>query len=266
MSKSPKALKFASVILCLAMLLASCASVSDGGDATADASDIPATEATTAATTVAETEDEEEMKTYTVKTFESKDAIDWDAVPGAKVNNYRWVECREFDTTAKLVYVKGFGFVCKMTCLESNPVATYTVNDDPVCLDSCMEFFACYAGDGYLNIEANSIGTTCIQFGESRANRVSLRRRFKEPFVVTPEVKADEWSLTMEIPLDKLRSLYGEHVTDELFVSGYSFTGNFYKTGGAVETGNEHYGMWNVVGTENPDFHQPPYFGTFVIE
>ena len=203
--------------------------------------------------------------TYTVKTVESKEAIDWDTIPKAKVNTYRWVECTEFDTTAQLVYVKGFGFVCKMTCNEAEPVAVYSENDDPVWEDSCLEFFACYAGEEYINIECNANGAACIQIGTNRYDRVSLRDRFETPFVVTAKDTGDAWSVTSEIPLDKLKELYGDHVKDDLFVSGYTFTGNFYKTGG-YETGNEHYAVWNEVKTEKPDFHQPAYFGTFVIE
>ena len=49
------------------------------------------------------------------------------------------------------------------------------------------------------------------------------------------------------------------------YINGANDRG-FYKTGGADITGNEHYGMWNEVGTENPDFHRPEYFGKFIIE
>jgi hypothetical protein len=26
-----------------------------------------------------------------------------------------------------------------------------------------------------------------------------------------------------------------------------------------------HYGCWNLIGTERPDFHRPEYFGTIVL-
>ena len=58
-------------------------------------------------------------------------------------------------------------------------------------------------------------------------------------------------------------------VLDKLFgkvdyVSGYTFKGNFYKCGD--ETDYPHFGMWNPVGTEKPDFHRPEYFGELIIE
>ena len=130
-----------------------------------------------------------------------------------------------------------------------------------------MEFFAVWdGGQSYLNIEANSIGTLCVGFGPSRETRYSAANILKDDmFVVTPNVDEGKWTLTMEIPIEKLQKFYS-NITDETFVSGYSFTGNFYKTGGADITGNEHYGMWNEVDTENPDFHQPSYFGKFIME
>lgn len=255
-----KNLRFLCLCMCACVLFTSCA-------ANVTQTENKSETAAAASETKPDNESEDEtMNTYTVKRYKSTDAINWDEVEKASVNNYKWVECKKFNTEARLVYVEEYGFVCKMTCYEANPFARYTEHDDPVCLDSCMEFFACYAGEGYLNIESNSIGTTCIQFGPSREDRASTYRRFKTPLRVTPEVDADKWSVTMEIPLDKLRVLYGEKVTNDLFASGYTFTGNFYKTAGAEYTNNEHYAMWNEVGTEKPDFHRPEYFGTFIME
>lgn len=215
-----------------------------------------------------QSEVENNMNIYKIKTFDSVDAIDWNSVTAASVNNYKWVECEKYETFAQLVFVKDWGFVCKMTCMESNPVATYTVFDDPVCLDSCLEFFAIWdGGENYLNIESNSIGTMCIGFGPSRESRRTARRylNLEEMFVMNPVVEDGRWSLTMEIPVEKLQKFY-KNITADTFVSGYSFPGNFYKTGGADNTGNEHYAMWNEVGTENPDFHRPEFFGKFIIE
>ncbi len=212
---------------------------------------------------------ENNMNVYTIKTFNSADEVVWDTVTAASVNNYKWVECETYETWAQLVYIKDWGFLCRMTCLESFPAATYKNFADPVCLDSCMEFFAIWYGDtNYLNIESNSIGTMCIQYGASRESRRDARRHLKleDMFVMNPSVENGYWTLTMEIPIEKLQAFYGKGLTADTFVSGYSFTGNFYKTGGADITGNEHYAMWNEVMTENPDFHRPEYFGKFIME
>ena len=261
-----------SALLLSALLLSACGETTPpANESEGTTSVVETTTALPAETTnvIYQSEVENNMNIYRIKTFDSVDAVDWDSVTAASVNNYKWIECEKYETFAKLVYVKGWGFLCQMTCMESSPAATYTTFDDPVCLDSCMEFFAIWDNESedYLNIESNSIGTMCIGFGMSRDSRRTARRYLplEEMFVMNPVVEDDRWSLTMEIPIEKLQKFY-KNITAETFVSGYTFTGNFYKTGGADITGNEHYGMWNEVGTENPDFHRPEYFGKFIIE
>lgn len=267
-----KTLKRSAVITIIsaALLLSACG---EGPNGTA-VSGTPATDTETAAPVVStnviyQNEVEESMNIYKIKTFDSVDAVDWDSVTAAGVNTYKWVECDKYETWAKLVYVKDWGFLCRMTCIEDSPVATYTTFDDPVCLDSCMEFFAIFdGGNNYLNFEANSLGTLCLGYGMSRESRRTALRYLKadEMFKAVPEVEDGRWSITYEIPIEKLQAFYGDDLTADTFVSGYTFTGNFYKTGGEDNTGNEHYAMWNEVGTENPDFHRPEFFGKFIIE
>ncbi|MBQ7827708.1 MAG: hypothetical protein IJ386_05515 [Clostridia bacterium] len=261
-------------VICTALLLSACGEDTKApavtGTGTGEVSQTAETTALPAETTnvIYQSEVENNMNVYKIKTFESIDAVDWDSVTAASVNNYKWVECEKYETWAKLVYVKDWGFLCRMTCIEDAPVATYTTFDDPVCLDSCMEFFAIWDnGDSYLNIESNSTGTMCIGYGISRESRRTALRYLKleDMFKMNPVVEDGRWTLTMEIPIEKLQKFY-KNISAETFVSGYSFTGNFYKTGGADNTGNEHYAMWNEVGTETPDFHRPEYFGKFIIE
>lgn len=261
-------------VICTAILLSACGEDTKApavtGTGTGEVSQTAETTALPAETTnvIYQSEVENNMNVYKIKTFESVDAVDWDSVTAASVNNYKWVECEKYETWAKLVYVKDWGFLCQMTCIEDEPVATYTTFDDPVCLDSCMEFFAIWDnGTNYLNIESNSEGTMCIGYGASRESRRTALRYLKleDMFKMNPVVEDGRWTLTMEIPIEKLQKFY-KNISAETFVSGYSFTGNFYKTGGADNTGNEHYAMWNEVGTENPDFHRPEYFGKFIID
>ena len=245
-----------SAILAGSLLLASCGG-SDSGKLT-ESGTTPGTAAVSETETAAPAETsgiifsdevDGEMNVYRIKTFESRDAVDFDSVPAAKIDCYKWVDCKEYDAWAKLVYVRDWGFLCQMTCLEEDPVATYEKPDDPVCLDS-------------------SKGVCCTQIGPSREKRIPAFRKlggYENLFEVNPVVEDDRWSLTMEIPLEKLQKLYRD-ISADTFVSGYTFTGNFYKTGGRDITGNEHYGMWNEVMTETPDFHQPAYFGKFIME
>jgi len=242
-------------------------------DETTDTTEQSTEEVTTEAQTEAQTEEqiiftEEEMdgkRVYRVARVAKKDEIDWTKIPAAAIDNYKWLECTEYKAYAQLVFAEDYGFICKMTCEESNPAATYTEMDSAVCFDSCMEFFVIFAGEKYLNLEANSIGTKCMGFGKKRDTRAKVNRKLKGGFDAIPEVTEDKWTLTYMLPMEQIQIFYPD-VTFDTFSSGYEFSGNFYKTGSADITGSEHYGMWNVVETEGPDFHQPSFFGKFIME
>ena len=131
-----------------------------------------------------------------------------------------------------------------------------------------MEFFAAFDSQRYINIESNSVGALVCQFGATKSNRKSATDYLSMANMIktNPAVEDESWTLTIELPLEKLQAFYGNSMTDSTFTSGYSFKGNFYKIGSDPATGVRHYGMWNEVGTSSPDFHQPSYFGTLVME
>lgn len=224
-------------------------------------------------TTVSYDSSEDESKieypegAYVISTYSSANDIVWSDVPKADIDTYKWVNSVEYEAYAQLVYVKDYGFLCRMTCMEEDPLAVYTQFGDPVYLDSCMEFFATWDNTSYINIESNSLGTLCAQFGATQKNRKPITDYLSmdEIFEMNPVVEEDRWTLTMDIPIAKLQKFY-RGISADTFVSGYTFTGNFYKIGSDAVTGVRHYGMWNEVGGNTPNFHQPNYFGTFVIE
>ncbi len=203
---------------------------------------------------------------YIIKRVSTSD-ISWDDIPKADISIYKWVDSVEYEAYAQLVYIEGEGFVCKMTCMESDPLAQYTQYGDPVYLDSCMEFFAAWDNVSYINIESNSNAALCVQFGKTKKNRQDATEYLaqSEMFKVTPSIEENFWTLTMEIPIEKLQRFYPS-ISESTFISGYTFKGNFYKIGSDPIDGTRHYGMWNEVFTPTADFHQPSYFGTLVIE
>ncbi|MBR6593574.1 MAG: hypothetical protein IKK83_00110 [Clostridia bacterium] len=206
-------------------------------------------------------------RVYGIKTFESLGAISWDSVEKAEIDTYKWVSSVEYEAYAQLVFVKDYGFICRMTCMESEPLANYTQFGDPVYLDSCMEFFAKWDNKSYINIESNSKGALCCQFGAAKAGRKPATDYLplSQMFATNPVVEDGKWTLTMEIPIAKLQKFYGNSLTADTFISGYQFTGNFYKIGSDAVTGVRHYGMWNEVNGSSPDFHRPEDFGIFIM-
>ena len=168
-----------------------------------------------------------------------------------------------------LVDLPGYGFALRMSCIERSPRAIYTGYNEPVYTDSCLEFFAAWAEGSptrdrrYMNMEMNARGTLLSCLGTDRHARVPVRDITGGSIPdVRGEILPDRWSVTAGIPATLLGKVYGSDPA--VFTPGYSFRGNFYKCGD--ETAVPHYGMWNPVCTDKPDFHRPEYFGDFVID
>ena len=204
-----------------------------------------------------------EYRIVTLPVGTTADSVDWNAIPAASIDNYFWLEGHTPATAAKLVYVTDYGFLLRMTCAEEAPKAVYTKYNDPVYTDSCMEFFCDWLGDGrYINMEMNANGTLLSCIGPDRHARTPIADLSGgEIFTVKGEILDGCWQVTAAIPSALLCRILGVETIP--FGKGYTFRGNFYKCGD--ETPVPHYGMWNPVGTEKPDFHRPEYFGDFVM-
>ena len=133
--------------------------------------------------------------------------------------------------------------------------------------DSCVEFFVSVDGKNYYNLEINCIGTIHLAHGPGRNDR-----KFVDPEIIKKiEVESSlgnqpfeektgnfDWEMMVRIPVqsfafDKIKSL-----------NGLKATANFYKCGD--ETSEPHFVTWNPIGTENPDYHRPEFFGKVLFE
>jgi len=141
--------------------------------------------------------------------------------------------------------------------------AEKTETNQMVCEDSCVEFFVSPENDGiYYNLEFNGIGTILLGTGTGRADS-----KRADPYIIS-EIRRKtsvgdkpvkektgkfEWTITIAIPF----KVFFHHKIGNL--KGKTFMANFYKCGDMLSV--PHYVTWNPVGTENPDYHQPKYFG-----
>ncbi len=142
--------------------------------------------------------------------------------------------------------------------------AEKTETNQMVCEDSCVEFFVSPEDDGlYYNLEFNGIGTVLLGTGtgrenSKRANPELISKIRRQSSVGNNPVKERtgnfEWTLTVAVPFE----VFFHHKIKDL--KGKTFRANFYKCGDMLSV--PHYVTWNPVGTENPDYHQPEYFGT----
>lgn len=202
---------------------------------------------------------------YLIQKVHSREAIDWKSVSKAQIDIYKWNDSDTFDAYAQMVYVEGYGLICKMSCKEDNPYTQFYQDGQDVYLDSAMECFLKLGDEGYVNLETNSAGARIQQFGKNRENRVSIFDMVPGGFPVTAGREGHYWTLLIDLPLTSLKIVY-PRINDSSFKKGFTFSGNFYKIGTNPETQTRHYGMWNDIQSKDPNFHMPEYFGILKIE
>lgn len=144
--------------------------------------------------------------------------------------------------------------------------------------DSCCELFIQLPSSGhlegassasaegqarYINIEVNAAGILLAACGPDRHARRPLSREELSRIVRIADVKGPcnevggqwNWTLSLLIPFSLL-GLDAARLPAAL-------KGNIYKCGD--ETAHPHFLSWSPVGTPQPDFHRPEFFGTFLL-
>ena len=195
----------------------------------------------------------------------------WQDTPFINIDVYPWenngykpaVEVRMLYSNLNLhIYFKVY---------EKQIKASYVNLNDPVCKDSCVEFFfnpKPKQDKRYLNFEINPIGTLLLGIGEQRENRILIDDLDLDIFQINTSVNIDNlehfnndyWTVKYSIPFSFMEKYYGNL---EL-TSGSIIKGNFYKCGD--ETEYPHFACWNPIQALQPDFHRPEYFGDLILE
>ena len=136
-------------------------------------------------------------------------------------------------------------------------------NNGRVWEDSCCELFVQPDnGNLYYNIECNCAGSLLIGCGEKRSNREHASTEVLETIdrwasLGTETIPLQEgtfqWELALLIPAT---ALFRSNISS---FNGLHAHINLYKCGDLLS--HPHYLSWEPVGTPNPDFHQPQFFG-----
>jgi hypothetical protein len=183
--------------------------------------------------------------------------------PKLKIDSLNWKGYDYMPLTEFAIAWSGKEIYLKYWVRESWFLAEKTEDNQNVYEDSCVEFFVSPETDGiYYNFEFNAIGTCLMGSGTGRVDTkrvdpavISEIRRFPSMGRKTVKESSGDfrWTLTLAIPL----SVFFRHKITDL--AGKTFRANFYKCGDNLSV--PHYVTWNPVGTGNPDFHRPEYFG-----
>ena len=183
------------------------------------------------------------------------DGPDWEQVPAAALRHMDWLAPCAVAAKAQACH-DGANLWVRMEAEETAVRATLTGALDPVCDDSCLEFF--FAPDGtdcrYFNFEFNPLGTINLGFGAERSTRVrQIVKHPEELFRPEPFYTKDGWGIVFRIPADFIR----------LYMPSFALTGvgagNFYKCGDKTQT--PHYLAWAPLSSAAPDYHRRQDFG-----
>jgi hypothetical protein len=193
----------------------------------------------------------------------------WLEVSAAAASNYPWGNEYTLRTEIRMYYTNT-DFHVRFQAYEREIKAEYLRVNDPVYKDSCVEFFVNPnpgADERYMNFEMNPLGVMLVGLGTGRNDRIRLTPEEVSRLTVRPSLdqegvrryRGDSWTNELVIPFDFFHDYYGEIP----FRRGWEMKGNFYKCGD--DTRVPHYGCWNGIEADHPDFHRPEYFGRIVL-
>ena len=201
------------------------------------------------------------MKTYVIRNTPDIDSAQFD-----RVDCWPW----GFDYEPKTLFRAVHTDECikvSLRCYEKDPYAGVTKTGGYVCNDSCMEFFITPSADnslGYFNFEMNSNPTYLLEYGYSHEKKHQLVEWDESEYALRTTYGEDEgeayWQVDFEIPYGMIK----KYAPEASLESGSVMRGNVYKCGRHQQP--EHYGTWNLVETETPNFHKSEYFGKFILE
>ena len=172
--------------------------------------------------------------------------------PFAAIDQYVWPG--DYRCEARAYVARGADGLSVLMCANEKTIHTEAkAFNDPVCRDSCLEFFLQpVEGDGrYVNFEVSAAGIALIGIGPDRYDRALLPALPEGMDIQASRHEGEWWAVRYRVPFALLRELFGGEPSARM-------RGNFYT---CDETIHPHFGSWSPVASANPDFHRPECFG-----
>lgn len=209
------------------------------------------------------------MKNYTIK--KCGGTPDWSMIPVTWIDCFCWKDQYPYQprSMAQLCLIDDAKIAVRLCSYEENPVSVCCQTDGFVYKDSCIEFFVNpYPEDSdcYINFECNHNGWLFINYGTE--TDWHYRHKITELGLRHPQVTTfrgigslgDYWGVSFEIPLSFFETVYGKKELRH----GHKLRGSFFKCGDG--TAHPHFGSWQPIQSERPNFHLPEFFGDLFIE
>lgn len=199
------------------------------------------------------------------KLFFYEDLSDFVLSPYLPMKSYHWESTPPYRPAVFCkTGVVGDNLYAMLKCYEENPLTAYTKRDDPIYLDSCLEFFVApvQGRAEYINVECNSKGVFLCEFGDGKYNRrlcadITHISPVVEPFLGEDD-KGKFWGVTIQLSAEFVCSLYGLDIKEFTFGD---INCNFYKCGDDCAV--QHYVAFSPVTALPPGFHNPECFAEF---
>lgn len=182
--------------------------------------------------------------------------------PVFHINHYKWTKDYRPQAYGKMALLEGYGIVISMTAVEKNPLRRYTMNEDPVYMDSGLEAFLNFnpaLQAEYLNFEMNANGALLSGYGKDR-NRQRVSQLTDYRGLCTASIEEEKWSVLLKIPMELICELYQIGPLKK----GDVISCNFYKI--SEDPSIEHYASYTPIDSPKPNFHLPEFFGKGIID
>ena len=154
------------------------------------------------------------------------------------------------------------GFIMNIVSVESDPKREKTEHLQFVHEDSCVEWFVNFMPekcDRYFNFEVNANGMMNVSFCKDRYGKQNLSLEDISSLKINTAIYEKYWTVSYRVPFELIQ----KYIPEYQYNDGMKIHTNFYKCGDKTKL--PHYGVWNHIPLEKPDFHQPNFFGEVIL-
>ncbi|MFB3892092.1 MAG: carbohydrate-binding family 9-like protein [Phycisphaerae bacterium] len=196
----------------------------------------------------------------------------WSRAEVLKIDHYPWYKAGVKQATSVRLLYDAKAIYVQFICEDKHIFARKTEFNGPVCLDSCVEFFATIepaVRPDYFNLEINCCGQIHMGFGQERHGRILMAPELARRMKIVTSIKASSkeesakdngWWVAAAIPFDVISEFASQKNPGTLVKPGKGtvWKANFYRCGGKTD---EQYAVWNDIKWAKPDYHRPEFFG-----
>jgi hypothetical protein len=184
-----------------------------------------------------------------------------DAVEPSNIDRNPW-PLYQANVQAKFLMAHNGSAIFLKYVVAEKYIAANELHNGNIHHDSCVELFIAFDEYGYYNLEFNCLGFTKIGYGNQRGDRKLLSEEVIKQLSFSSTINANsiingnggfEWEIMLVIP----KSIFTQHNITSF--NSLKAKGNFYKCGDGLP--QPHFLTWNMIDTEEPDFHQKEFFG-----